>query len=95
MERIPFPERLISWLDIAKGVGQVVVESVFRMPHQLASHGDHFSHSIDEPEDTLASQPQLFTSGYAERPMVYADPLHHVQQRTNRWDDCGRDLPEE
>lgn len=40
-EQIPFPEHLVKYWDIARGLGEVVFHEVFRMPHQLASHGNH------------------------------------------------------
>jgi hypothetical protein len=51
MEKPNF-ERLIGWADIAKGVGEVVFHSIFRMPHALSTHGDHFipyEHPLDTP----------------------------------------------
>jgi hypothetical protein len=53
MERVPFPDKLVTWFDLAKGIGEVVVESIFRMPRQLASHGEHFVEVTPENVDRL------------------------------------------
>lgn len=52
------PEGLIKNIDIVKGVGELIVHEaklavigLFRGPHQLASHGDHFLHE-EEPDGT-------------------------------------------
>lgn len=84
-----FPERLIDYGDIARGVvdlgadlARTAFRAVFRMPREgLSSHFVHES----EPEDTLASHPRLFTPDWVTEHRfdspVYADPTHHVDER--------------
>lgn len=59
-DRIPFPTRLVGWYDIAKGVGGLVIESILRMPRQLASHGDHFTDRYDTFDLESGVDHQLF-----------------------------------
>lgn len=61
-----FPDRVLGWVDIAKGVGELVVDeakvafhSIFRMPHQLATHGSHF----EEPTDALSEDARMANEG--------------------------------
>lgn len=55
-------------------VGRFIGEMV-RPVHQLATHGDH--------DFARGSGPALDRE-------LYADPLDHLQERTNRWDSEGR-----
>lgn len=82
-----FPERLVNYGDIARGVVDLVVDSarsavrgLWSLRHQMLYEGrsEHFQHD-DVPNDPLASHPQLF-----------ADPLGHIATMTNRWDSEGR-----
>lgn len=49
-------EKYINTWDVIKGVGEVVVDearlvlrAVFRMPHELSSHGEHFTGELERP----------------------------------------------
>lgn len=61
-------DQFLGFIDIARGVGDLVVDearlvlrAVFRMPHQLASHGDHaFEHPLDIPLEPVTEMPTLF-----------------------------------
>lgn len=54
-------DQFIGWVDILQGVGELAVDeakmalqAIFRMPRQLASHGDHpFIKVTPENVDTL------------------------------------------
>lgn len=43
-EQIPFPERVIGWFDIARGIGEVILHAAFDFIHHEAkpTESDHF-----------------------------------------------------
>lgn len=45
----------ITPLDVIKGVGGMILD--FCSMHQLASHGDHFEHPLDEPVEPVTDWP--------------------------------------
>lgn len=46
-EQIPIPEKLVSWFDIAKGVGEVVFHEIFDRHH----HESIADHNLNYPEN--------------------------------------------
>lgn len=53
MERSPFPEKLVSWTDIAKGAGEVALQTIVRFVRHVTTeptdaHSEHFKKDKDE-----------------------------------------------
>lgn len=48
-KQIPFPDRLVGWYDIAKGVGEVILHAVTdQLLHEVPS--DHFKAALEDQE---------------------------------------------
>lgn len=77
-DRIPFPERLIGWFDIAKGVGQVIIESMFYRHH-------------DEPRPSMSEHYKPDLNDEWAHYDLQRDVDHQLgnDMAPNRWDDHG------
>ena len=94
-----WPERMVSWSDIARGLGQVALETIKNAAKHIITepqpyHSDHYRGAAAQLDRALYDQPEL--------PMHYVDPtgsgwpvierpeaaqLDHTA--VNRWDSMG------
>ena len=95
MERIPFPEKIIKWSDIARGIGQVVVEEAV---HFLL-HRHRYEPTVparpvaEQPPEQLEidfENPPVFHRPEDYPGMYYVDHHRRIKEMTNRWDSEGR-----
>ncbi len=72
IERIPFPDRIVKWTDIAKGVGQVVVESLFYRHHEepRPSMSNH-NHVPEQQPARIDPEVLQLVMGYAHGSLTY------------------------
>lgn len=49
-EQIPFPDKLITWYDLAKGVGEVVLHAAFDLIHHEAkpTESEHYQPELTQ-----------------------------------------------
>lgn len=85
-----FPDKLIGWTDIARGVGELIVDEAKDAVRWLARQTQHLQHEgLSEHFQDRGSGPALDRELYDQQEMFYVDPTHQ-----NRWDGEGRDVPD-
>jgi hypothetical protein len=73
MEKNPLPEKLITWADLARGIGEVAVGEIAKAYHFLFDHLQHETPS------------EHFRGGAAELDRK----LYDTTNIQNRWDSLG------
>ena len=61
MERIPFPEKLVNWLDIARGLGGAALDAARHSLEQFRyeTPSEHFRGASKQLDQQLYDQPRL------------------------------------
>lgn len=102
MERQIMPEKLVSWVDIARGVGEVALQTVRRMlerHHETPQHRpEHYRLVLDQPKPNVfvyscdggdyPRQDQLQLD-FETQTLGDVPVLPRLQPPENRWDDMG------
>lgn len=86
MEKNPLPERVITWMDVARGLGEVALQTFHRFFDHMRyeTPSEHFRGAAAQLDQELYNQPQTTKLPIIERP-----DAGQLSQSINRWDSLG------